>query len=218
MFETNFILIFVSLRSYSVHRVSQEERLIFWEVRAEVILSKNVYMNMCPIPNVFRDGAIWMHNRKILIRKRYYVYVLFLIPVFIVQVTELAQGYNKFSKIPPSTSVHFACCSCVVRLSASWRSFMQAITSSMLTSSSSRVSTFSVHFWHYHRRSHKHILYQHISAFVKMRGIFHNTPTMPLSTVTTANWRFTQIHMIQMPLNLGNRSEWSVTFWLVPLF
>ena len=58
MFETNFILIFVSLRSYSVHRVSQEERLIFWEVRAEVILSKNVYMNMCPIPNVFRDRAI----------------------------------------------------------------------------------------------------------------------------------------------------------------
>ena len=36
------------------------------------------------------------------------MYVLFLIAVFIVQVTELIQGYNKSSKIPPSTSVHFA--------------------------------------------------------------------------------------------------------------
>ena len=56
--------------------------------------------------------------------------------------------YNKFSKIPPSTSMHFATrvkTWRVVRLCASWRSFMQAITSSMLTSSSSRVSTFFLH-------------------------------------------------------------------------
>ena len=45
---------------------------------------------------------------KLLIRKRYYVYVLFLIPVFIVQVTQLVQRYNKCSKIPLSTSMHFA--------------------------------------------------------------------------------------------------------------
>ena len=32
-----------------------------------------------------------MQTAKLLIRKRYYVYVLFLIPVFIVQVTELVQ-------------------------------------------------------------------------------------------------------------------------------
>jgi hypothetical protein len=45
---------------------------------------------------------------KLLIRKRYYV--LFLIPVFIVQVTKLVQfsQYNTFSKIPPSTLMHFA--------------------------------------------------------------------------------------------------------------
>jgi len=48
--------------------------------------------------------------------------------------------YNKRSKIPPSTSMHFATrvkTWRVVRLSESWRSFMQAITSSILTSSSS---------------------------------------------------------------------------------
>ena len=53
--------------------------------------------------------------------------------------------YNKCSKIPPSTLMHFATrvkTWRVVRLSASWRSFMQAITSSVLTSSSSRESTF----------------------------------------------------------------------------
>ena len=58
--------------------------------------------------------------------------------------------YNECSKIPPSTSMHVAThvkTWHVVRLSASWRSFMQVITSSVLTSSSSRVSTFfSVHF------------------------------------------------------------------------
>jgi hypothetical protein len=45
---------------------------------------------------------------KLFIRKRYYV--LFLIPVFIAHVTKLVQftQYNTFSKIPPSTSMHFA--------------------------------------------------------------------------------------------------------------
>jgi hypothetical protein len=37
-----------------VHRVSQEERSIFWEVIISAILS-NIYMYMCPIPNGFRD-------------------------------------------------------------------------------------------------------------------------------------------------------------------
>ena len=46
-------------------QVSHEERSIFWKVIVSVILSKNVYMNMCPIPNGFRDRAIWMYNRKI---------------------------------------------------------------------------------------------------------------------------------------------------------
>ena len=46
---------------------------------------------MCPIPNGFRDRAIWTQTAKLLIRKRYYEYVLYLIPVFIVQMTELVQ-------------------------------------------------------------------------------------------------------------------------------
>ena len=95
---------------------------IFWEVIVSVILSKNVYMNMCPIPDGFRDRDFECATAKLSIRKRYYVYVLFLIPVFIVQVTEFVQGYNKCSKIPPSTSMHFATrvkTWRVVRLSAS---------------------------------------------------------------------------------------------------
>jgi hypothetical protein len=39
-------------------QVSQDERTIFWEVIVSVILSKKLYMNMCPIPNGFRDRAI----------------------------------------------------------------------------------------------------------------------------------------------------------------
>jgi hypothetical protein len=45
--------------------VSQEERSIFWEVIVSVILSKKVYMYMCPIPNGFRDRAILLYSSKI---------------------------------------------------------------------------------------------------------------------------------------------------------
>ena len=41
-----------------IYRMSQEEKSIFWEVIVSVILSKNVYMNMCPIPNGFQDRSI----------------------------------------------------------------------------------------------------------------------------------------------------------------
>ena len=82
---------------------------------------------------------------QLLVRKRYYMYVLFLILVFIVKVTELVQfimnvwKFHRQHQCPFATRVKTWR---VVRLSVSWRSFMQAITSSMLTSSSSRVSTF----------------------------------------------------------------------------
>jgi hypothetical protein len=35
-----------------------EGRSIFWEVIVSVILSQKLYMNMCPIPNGFRDRSI----------------------------------------------------------------------------------------------------------------------------------------------------------------
>ena len=57
------------IRNFELYRVSQEERSIFWEVMVSVILSKKLYMNMCPIPNGFRDRAIllfsglsWAHS------------------------------------------------------------------------------------------------------------------------------------------------------------
>jgi len=59
----------VSRGMYKVYRVPQEERSIFWEVIVSVILSKNIYVNTCPIPNGFRYRAIWMYNRKIVDKK-----------------------------------------------------------------------------------------------------------------------------------------------------
>jgi hypothetical protein len=46
---------------YSIYRVSPEERSIFGEVIVSVILSKTVYMYMCPIPNGLRDRDISVH-------------------------------------------------------------------------------------------------------------------------------------------------------------
>jgi len=52
-----------------IYRVFQKVRSIFREVIVSDIPNKNVYMNMCPIPNGFRDIAIWLYNRKIVDKK-----------------------------------------------------------------------------------------------------------------------------------------------------
>ena len=121
--------------------MSQEERSIFWEVIVSFILSKNVYMNMFPIQNSFQDRAIWMYNHKIVDKKEILCVHTVSNTGFYCSSDRVGTVYNKCSKIPPSTSMHFATrvkTWHVVHLSASWHSFMQAITSS----NSSRVSTF----------------------------------------------------------------------------
>jgi hypothetical protein len=67
-------------------RVSQEERSIFWEVTVSVILSnKIVYVRTCILFRTVSEIKVFYCTvPKLLIRKKYYI--LFLIPVFIVQV------------------------------------------------------------------------------------------------------------------------------------
>jgi hypothetical protein len=66
----------------------------------------------CPGRSIFRTVSeielFYCTVPKLLITKRYYV--LFPIPIFIVEVTKLVQftKYNTLSKIPQSTSMHFA--------------------------------------------------------------------------------------------------------------
>jgi len=76
---------------YYIYRVSQEERSIFWEVIVSVILSKNFIYTCVLFRTVSEIEPFECKPQKLLIRKRYYEYVLFLIPVFIVQVTKLVQ-------------------------------------------------------------------------------------------------------------------------------
>jgi hypothetical protein len=59
MSPVGVVLILNRLRvSSSLDRMFQEERSILWEVIVSVILSKKVYVYMCPIPNGFRDRAM----------------------------------------------------------------------------------------------------------------------------------------------------------------
>jgi hypothetical protein len=51
-------LLAADLRLYLTPTVSQEEWSIVKEVILSVILSKKLYMYMCPIPNGFRDTAV----------------------------------------------------------------------------------------------------------------------------------------------------------------
>jgi hypothetical protein len=46
----------------TLYRVSQEERLISWEVIVSVIPSKKVYTHVCPIPNGFWERAISLYS------------------------------------------------------------------------------------------------------------------------------------------------------------
>jgi hypothetical protein len=57
-FPEQYIYIYI----YIYIQVSKEEKTIFWEVIVSVILSKKLYMNMCPVPNGFRDRAIWLQT------------------------------------------------------------------------------------------------------------------------------------------------------------
>jgi hypothetical protein len=68
-------------------RVSQEERSVFWEVMIMDILSKNCAYTCVLFRTVSEIELFHWTLPKLLKRKRYYV--LFLIPVFIAQVTKL---------------------------------------------------------------------------------------------------------------------------------
>jgi hypothetical protein len=61
---------FVNVKAGGIYRVSQEERSIFWEVIVSVILSKEVYMYVCPIPNGFRDRATSLYSSKTVDKKQ----------------------------------------------------------------------------------------------------------------------------------------------------
>jgi hypothetical protein len=60
-----FIAVFRRNLGGCIYTMSQEEMSIFWEVIVSVILSKRVYMYMCPIPNGLRDRAISLYSCKI---------------------------------------------------------------------------------------------------------------------------------------------------------
>jgi hypothetical protein len=71
-----------------------------------------VYMYMRSVPNGFRGRAIALYGSKIVHKKEIQYYVLFLIAVFIVQVTKLVQVFDTFSKLCNSCE-DMACCSSV---------------------------------------------------------------------------------------------------------
>jgi hypothetical protein len=56
--------------SKTLYRVSQEERSIFWDFIVSVILSKIVYMYMCPIPNGFRGGDSSLYSCRIIDKRK----------------------------------------------------------------------------------------------------------------------------------------------------
>jgi len=129
----------------SLYRVSQEESSIFWEVILSFILSKQMFIWTCALFRTVSEIELFeCTTAKLLIRKILRVRTVSNTGIYCSS-DRVGTVYNKFSKIPPSTSMHFATrvkTWRVVRLSVSWRYFMQTITSSGLTSCSSRVSTY----------------------------------------------------------------------------
>jgi hypothetical protein len=62
-------IIHLSSYDHTLYSMSQEEGSIFWEVIVPVIISKKVYMYMCPILNDFRGRAISRYISKIVDKK-----------------------------------------------------------------------------------------------------------------------------------------------------
>jgi hypothetical protein len=98
---------------------------------------------MCPIPNGFRGRNSSLYSCKIFDKKEILRTVSK--PLFIVQVTKLVQftQYNTFSKIPPSTSVHFATCVRTVCSISAYSAFVKmcGIFHNTCTMSASTVTT-----------------------------------------------------------------------------
>jgi hypothetical protein len=86
-----------------IYRASQEERSIFWEVMVSGILSKKVYMYVCPIPNGFRDRAISMYSSKTVAKKE----ILRTVSNTAIYCSSDKVG-TVYIVIPPPTSMHFA--------------------------------------------------------------------------------------------------------------
>jgi len=87
--------------------MSQEELSIFWELVVWVILSKKLYMYMCPIPNGFRERAVSLYSFKTVDKDILGIVsnIGFYCSSDKVGTVNLVQY---ISKLPPSTSMHFA--------------------------------------------------------------------------------------------------------------
>jgi hypothetical protein len=58
LIENHIVYIYTPVYTY---RVAQKKSSIFWEAIVSVILSKKLYMYMCPIPNGFQHGAVSLY-------------------------------------------------------------------------------------------------------------------------------------------------------------
>jgi hypothetical protein len=85
-----------------IYRVSQEERSVFWDSVVSAILSKKVYMYMCPIPNGFRGIAILLYSYRIVDKKD------ILCTVSNTNIYCPSDKVGTVYLIPPSTSMQFA--------------------------------------------------------------------------------------------------------------
>jgi hypothetical protein len=49
--------------NHIIYRMSQEEKSVFWELILSFILSKKLYMSICPIPNCFMLSPAQMNAK-----------------------------------------------------------------------------------------------------------------------------------------------------------
>jgi hypothetical protein len=103
---------------------------MFWDVTVSVILRKMIYMNMCSIPNGFRDRAIWMCNYKFFYKKQ----ILRTLSNIYCPNVRFIINFQKFHRQQQCTLQLVWGHVVLLVLSASWLSFIRAITSIMWSS------------------------------------------------------------------------------------
>jgi len=103
-----------------IYRVIQEESAILWEMIVCVILSKKVHINMGPILNGYRDMVKEDTNHPASTNSNYIINIttnITCMQVLTIVLLMICNGqnpgssmsgtsHNKFSKMPPPTSMH----------------------------------------------------------------------------------------------------------------
>lgn len=146
------------ITTQNIHRIIEKEKSLFGDMIITIIVRKKVRNNTCPGLIGHWEIDVGIYKQKIImygnktynfLTVNFYLKfnLMFKLLMFLHRHNTFPIFHNKCSKIPSSTSTHFATQirqSCISLERWSWRSFMLAATFKMRASNLCSVSSFTL--------------------------------------------------------------------------